>query len=85
MDFIEGLPISNGKSVIFVAVDRLTKAAHFMALAHLYTAMFVAQAFLDTVYKLHGCPKSIVSDRDVVFLNTFWTELFSLQGVDLKY
>ena len=85
MDFIDGVPLSFGKSVIFVVVDRLTKAAHFMALAHPYTAMSVAQVFMDNVFKLHGCPKSIVSDRDTVFLSNFWTELFALQGVELKF
>lgn len=85
MDFIDGLPSSLGKSVIFVVVDLLTKAAHFMTLQHPYTALTVAQAFLDNVFKLHGCPKSIVSDRDLVFLSDFWKELFALQGASLKF
>lgn len=46
MDFIDGLPKSFGKTVIFVVVDRLGKAAHFMALSHPYTSASVAQAFL---------------------------------------
>lgn len=46
-DFIDGLPTSFGKSVIFVVVDRLSKASHFMVLKHPYTAMSVAQMFLD--------------------------------------
>jgi len=52
MDFIEGLPKSWGKSVIFVIVDRLTKFAHFLPLSHPYTARTVAATFLDkfTVY-----------------------------------
>jgi len=67
-----------------VVVDRLSKAAHFIALAHPYSAATVAQAYLDNVFKLHGNPNSIVSDRDKVFTSEFWKEFFSLQGVALK-
>ncbi|KAE9611636.1 putative nucleotidyltransferase, Ribonuclease H [Lupinus albus] len=84
MDFIEGLPPSFGKQVIFVVVDRLSKAAHFMALAHPYTATSVAQSFLDNVFKLHGYPDSIMSDRDPIFISKFWQDLFAFQGVQLQ-
>ena len=85
MDFICGLPKSYGKTVIFVVVDRLSKAAHFSALKHPYTAVDVARVFMDTVVKLHGFPKTIVSDRDAAFCGKFWRELFRLQGVKLHY
>ncbi|PSS36078.1 Endonuclease [Actinidia chinensis var. chinensis] len=47
--------------------QRLTKYAHFMTLSHPYTAKDVTQLFLDNIYKLHGLPATIVSDRDVMF------------------
>ena len=83
MDFIDGLPVSKGKDVVMVVVDRLTKYAHFMDLKHPYTAAMVAQTFIDHVFKLHGLPHTIVSDRDPVFTSKFWRELFKIQGVDL--
>ena len=84
MDFIEGLPSSFGKQVIFIVVDRLSKEAHFMALSHPYTAADKAQCFLDHVFKLHGFPDTITSDRDPVFVSHFWKEFMSLQGIQVQ-
>ncbi|GJU18792.1 ty3-gypsy retrotransposon protein [Tanacetum coccineum] len=84
MDFIEGIPKSQGKDVILVVVDRLSKYGHFMALSRPFTATQVAQLFLDNIYKLHGLPYDIVSDKDKVFLSLFWKELFKLLKVQLN-
>nr|CAD1844221.1 unnamed protein product [Ananas comosus var. bracteatus] len=84
MDFIKGLPPSYGKEVIFVVVDRLSKYAHFIALSHLYSVPTVAQAFFDNIYRLNGLPKSIVSDRDAVFISHVWQELFKHLKVQLN-
>ena len=71
MDFITGLPKSKGKSVIMVVVDRLTKYAHFCALSHPFKASTISTAFMETIQKLHGNPKIIVSGRDLIFTGTF--------------
>jgi hypothetical protein len=67
MDFITRLLKSEGKSVIMVIFDRMTKYAHFCALSHPFKASTVATAFMDTIQNLHGSPKIIVSDRDPIF------------------
>nr|GEW78220.1 retrotransposon protein, putative, unclassified [Tanacetum cinerariifolium] len=81
----KGLPRSRGKDTIFVEVDRFTKYSHFNPLTHPFSSMNVAQAFLDNVYKLHGLPKTIVSDRDRLFLSRFWQELFKVMGTQLDF
>jgi hypothetical protein len=78
LDFIEGLPKSEGYSCILVVVDRYSKYAHFFLLHHPFTASQVAQLFLDNIVKLHGVPKTLVSDRDKVFTSLFWKHLFQL-------
>jgi hypothetical protein len=85
MDFIIGLPKSEGKSVIMVIVDRLTKYAHFCALSHPFKASTVANTFMETIQNLHGSPKIIVSDRDPIFTGHFWTKLFSYLGTQLYH
>ena len=76
MDFVEGFPNSNKQNVILVIVDRLTKYVHFITLCHPYTAARVANLFLQHVFKPHGMPSSIVTDRDTTFTSLFWEELF---------
>lgn len=85
MDFIEGLPSSHGKNVTLVVVDRFSKYAHFVALAHPYTAPIVAHLFFDHIVKLREIPESIVFDRDATFTSTFWKELFRRAGTHLCF
>ncbi|GKC75340.1 putative mitochondrial protein, partial [Tanacetum coccineum] len=61
------------------------KQAHFIVVTHPYTTKVIAQLFLDNIYKLHGLPKTIVSDRDKVFMSLFWQSLFKMLKVGLKF
>ena len=78
MDFVEGLPKSQMKEVVMVVVGRFTKFFHFVALSHPYTTSKVATLYMQNVFKLHGMPTSIVSDRDPIFTSHFWQELMKL-------
>uniref|UniRef100_A0A8R7P7T8 Integrase catalytic domain-containing protein n=1 Tax=Triticum urartu TaxID=4572 RepID=A0A8R7P7T8_TRIUA len=84
MDFMEGLPRSSGCNSILVVVDKFSRYAHFIPLSHPFTAFQVAQAFVTNIYKLHGLPESIVSDRDPVFTSTLCKELFRLTHTKLR-
>lgn len=83
MDFIEALPKAQGKDVILVVVDRFTKYAHFIPLSHPYKAQDVVTLYLDHVFKLHGLPHVIVTDRDPIFTSTIWQALFKNLAVHL--
>jgi hypothetical protein len=71
MDFIVGLPKSGNNLVIKVVVDILSKYAHLCTLQHPFTATIVAQLFMDKIFKIHGMPHSIVSNRDPTFTSNF--------------
>ncbi|KAK2359441.1 hypothetical protein QL285_084814 [Trifolium repens] len=84
LDFITGLPSFQNYTTILVVVDRFSKAAHFGKLHTSFTASAVAELFAEIICKLHGMLKSIVFDRDPIFLSHFWQELFRLSGTKLR-
>lgn len=72
MDFVEGFPVLGSANAILVVADKFSKFAHFIPLRHPFSAESVAKLFWDNVYRLHGLPLSIISDRDRVFTSKFW-------------
>lgn len=84
LDFIVGLPSSQGATNILVVIDRFTKYAHFGALPNHYSATKVADLFINMVIKLHGLPRAIVFDRDPIFTSAFWKKLFEFMGTTLN-
>jgi hypothetical protein len=72
MDFIVGLPNTSQKhDSIWVIIDRLTKIAHFLPAHTTYTAKKFAEIYLEQIIRLHGVPKTIISDRGAQFVARF--------------
>ncbi len=74
LDFVTGLPLSAGNMVILTVVDCFSKAAHFIPLPKLPSARETAQVMVDHVFRIHGLPSDIVSDRGPQFASQFWKE-----------
>jgi hypothetical protein len=84
MDFIVGLPnTSQRHDSIWVIIDRLTKTAHFLPVHTTYLAKKYAEVYLDQIVRLHGIPKTIISDRGAPFIARFWEQLQSALGTKL--
>ncbi|KAL0151619.1 hypothetical protein M9458_053020, partial [Cirrhinus mrigala] len=80
VDFVTGLPDSQGKNTILTIVDRFSKAVHLVALTGLPSAKTTAELILEHVVRLHGFPKDIVSDRGPQFTAKFWQAFCRLVG-----
>ena len=85
LDLITQLPRSDQFDAILVIVDRFSKMAHFFPTTTTVDAPTLARIFQDGIVRLHGFPRSIVSDRDPRFLSSFWRELFELAGTTLRF
>ena len=84
VDFITKLPVVAGKDAILVVCDRLSKMTHFVATTEATSAEGLARLFRDNIWKLHGLPESIVSDRGPQFVAEFTKELNRMLGIETR-
>jgi hypothetical protein len=83
MDFITELPTSTKHNdTIMVVADKLINSAHFILVKSTCKAIDIAQVFMKEVFRLHGMPKEIVSDRDTKFTSNFWKSV--MVGLETK-
>lgn len=87
MDFVTGLPESEGCNAVLVVVDRLSKQRHYIACKAAEegtTAEETARMLYRNVWRLHGLPQTIVSDRGPQFVSKVWKKLCQILGIKSK-
>ena len=86
MYFITKLPRTNKQhDCIMVVVDKITKDAHFISFKLTHKETNIADVYMKEIARLHGIPKTIVSDKDPKFTSKFWKGLFKGFGTYLNF
>ena len=81
MDFVGPLPMSKGYDMMLIVICRLTKQAHFIPCVKTRTVTQVVDMFMQHIFRLHGIPSTIVSDRDSIFTSHHWQEFVKMLSV----
>jgi transposase InsO family protein len=68
-----------------VVIDKVSKIAHFIPINSTFKAINIAEIFMKEIFRLHGIPKMVISDRDVKFTSSFWKELFAGLNINLNF
>uniref|UniRef100_A0A8C7WRV6 Integrase catalytic domain-containing protein n=1 Tax=Oryzias sinensis TaxID=183150 RepID=A0A8C7WRV6_9TELE len=84
VDFVTGLPVSQGNTVILTVIDRFSKFVHFIPLPQLPTATETADALVHNVFRHHGLPLDIVSDRGPQFVSQVWKAFCTALGATIS-
>jgi len=86
MEFITGLPKTRkNNDSIMVVVDKLSRSTHFIHVQSTYRAVKITHIFMQNIFRLHGLPKTIISDHDVKFTSIFWKTFFAELGTQLNF
>jgi hypothetical protein len=86
LDFITGLSKTQKQNdSIMVVIDKLSKSAHFIPAKSTFKAINNVEIFMKEIFRLHGIPKMVISDRDVKFRSAFWKELFAGLNTNLNF
>ena len=84
LDFITDLPLSKGYDAILTVVDRFTKMAHFLPCVKTFTSQDTTNMVMREVFKHHGLPNDIISDRGPQFISKFWQHMLEILKISPK-
>lgn len=84
LDFVTGLPPTEGNTTVRTVVDRFSKMVHFIPLPKLPSAKETAKVLMSQVFRLHGFPRDGVSDQGPQFISRFWKTFCSLLGATVS-
>jgi len=84
MDFITDLPLSEGSDAVLIIIDRLTKMAHFIPSTKEMNARQFQETFIKEIFRLHGLPRDIITDRGSIFTSDLWKETPKKLGIERR-